>query len=133
MKRVLQSFALKGRDAVAKYCIVGKVKPEYLEEYKKLHREIHKGPYRELLKVIRDSGVKEEAVFMYGNLAIIFYEAEDLDMCYQQQGSADVAKRWNDLMSPMFDSSYEFNVSDKLPLLEKVFDLNEQLDGRLNR
>jgi hypothetical protein len=32
----------------------------------------------------------------------------------------------------MFTSSYEFNVSEKLPVLEKVFDLNEQLEGRLN-
>ena len=117
---------------MGKYCIVGEVRSEHLEEYKRLHREIHKGPYRELLNVIRDSGVKEEAVFMYGNLAIIFYEAEDIDLCYQRQGSSGVAKRWNGLMSPMFASSYEFNVSNKLPVLEKVFDLNEQLAGRLN-
>jgi len=117
---------------MAKYCIVGEVKPEYLKEYKKLHREIHEGPYRELLNVIKDSGVKEEAVFMHGNLAIIFYEAEGLDLCYERQGNADVAKRWNALMAPMFTSSYEFNVSEKLPVLEKVFDLNEQLEGRLS-
>ncbi|MCK4818706.1 L-rhamnose mutarotase, partial [bacterium] len=115
----------------AKYCIVGEVKPEYLEEYKKLHREIHRGPYRELLNVIKESGVKEEAVFMHGNLAIIFYEAEDLDLCYKRQGSAEAVKRWNELMAPMFDSSYKFNVSEKLPVLKKVFDLNEQLEGEL--
>jgi L-rhamnose mutarotase len=117
---------------MAKYCIVGEVKQEYLEKYKKLHREIHKGPYRELLNVIKDSGVKEEAVFIYRNLAIIFYEAEDLDRCYEKQAGAGVAKQWNTLMAPMFTSSYEFNVSEKLPVLEKVFDLNEQLEGRLN-
>lgn len=116
---------------MAKYCIVGEVKPGYLEEYKKLHREIHRGPYRELLNVIKESGVKEEAVFMHGNLAIIFYEAEDIDLCYKRQGSAEAAKRWNELMAPMFDSSYKFNVSEKLPVLEKVFDLNEQLEGEL--
>jgi L-rhamnose mutarotase len=115
-----------------KYCIVGEVKPEYLEEYKKLHREMHKGPYGELLSIIKDSGVKEEAVFMHGNLAIIFYEADDLNECYKRQGTAEIAKRWNALMSPMFTSSYAFNVADRLPVLEKVFDLKEQLEKRLN-
>ena len=118
---------------MGKYCIVGEVRPEHLEEYKRLHREIHKGPYRELLHVIRDSGVKEEVVFIYGNLAIILYEAEDLDLCYQRQGSSEVVAQWNDLMAPMFATSYEFNVSDRLPVLEKVFDLNEQLAGKLNK
>jgi L-rhamnose mutarotase len=118
--------------AMAKYCTVGEVKPEHLEEYKRLHRELHKGPYKELLRVIRDSGVREEAVFMHGNKVIIFYETDDLDGAYKLQGGAAVAKRWNQLMAPMFASAYEFNVSDKLPVLEKVFDLTEQLSGKLN-
>ncbi len=117
---------------MAKYCIVGEIKPEYLEEYKELHRNIHKGPYKKLLRVIKQSGVKEEAVFMYKNYAIIFYEAEDLNGCYRLQGGAEVSKKWNEMMAPMFASSYEFNVSERLPLLEKVFDLSEQLEGKLN-
>jgi L-rhamnose mutarotase len=117
---------------MAKYCIVGEVKQEFLEEYKRQYKKIHKGPYKELLKVIKESGVEEETVFMHKNLAIIFYEAEDLNRCYERQGSAEVAQEWNRLMSPMFASSYRFNVSEKLPVLEKVFDLNEQLEGRLN-
>jgi L-rhamnose mutarotase len=111
--------------------MVGEVKPEYLDQYKKLHRELHVGPYKELLKVIRDSGVKEEAVFMDGTRLILFYEAEDLDGAYRQQGGSDVAQRWNRLMAPMFASAYEFNRSDRLPVLEKVFDLAEQLAGEL--
>jgi L-rhamnose mutarotase len=117
---------------MGKYCIVGEIKQEYLEEYKKLHREIHMGPYRALLTVIKDSGVKEEAVFMHGNLAIVFFEADDIDRCYEKQGVSGIAKQWNNLMAPMFSSSYEFNSSEKLPVLEKVFDLNEQLEGKLH-
>ncbi len=117
---------------MGKYCIVGEVKPEYLEEYKRLHRELHKGEHKELLEVIRDSGVNEEAVFMHGTTAIIFYETDDLNLAYQRQGASEVAARWNKLMAPMFASAYEFNVSDTLPVLEKVFDLSEQLQGRLN-
>jgi L-rhamnose mutarotase len=117
---------------MSKYCIVGQVKPEYLEQYKKLHRELHKGPYKELLRVIKESGVREEAVFMHDTTVIIFYETEDLNRAYRLQGGSEDSRRWNELMAPMFASSYEFNVSDRLPVLEKVFDLTEQLSGRLN-
>lgn len=117
---------------MAKYCIVGEVKEEFLDEYKRRHREIHRGKYKDLLRVIKESGVEEETVFMYRNLAIIFYQADDLDRCYERQGSSEVASEWNRLMSQMFASSYRFNVSAKLPVLEKVFDLNEQLEGGLN-
>jgi L-rhamnose mutarotase len=84
------------------------------------------------LSIIKDSGVREEVVFMHGNLAIIFYEAEDLNECYKRQGTTEIAMRWNALMGPMFASSYVFNVADRLPVLEKVFDLNEQLEKKLN-
>jgi L-rhamnose mutarotase len=117
---------------MAKYCIVAEVKPEHLEEYKRLHKELHKGPYKDLLNVIKESGVQEEAVFMHGTTVVIFYEAEDLNRAYGRQGGKEVARRWNELMAPMFASSYEFNASDRLPTLEKVFDLTEQLSGRLN-
>jgi len=115
-----------------KYCIVGRVKPEYMDEYKKEHKELHKGPYRELLNVIKNSGVEEEAVFIYKDMIIIYFEAEDLNHAYEIQGKAEIAKKWNALMAPMFASDYEFNESDSLPVLEKVFDLNEQLKGYLD-
>ena len=35
-------------------------------------------------------------------------------------------------MTPLFISVYEFNSSEKLPTLEKIFDLNEQLKGKLD-
>jgi L-rhamnose mutarotase len=116
---------------MAKYCIVGELNPEFLEQYKQEHRAIHRGPYRELLEVIRDSGVREEAVFIYKNLAVIYFEADDIDKSYAMQGRFEVSKKWNELMAPMFASTYEFNASDKLPTLEKVFDLQEQLHGEL--
>ena len=110
---------------MAKYCIVGEVKEEYVEKYKALHKNLYKGPYRELLGVIKSSGVQEEVIFIYKDLAIVFYEAEDLNESYEKQEGKQVVRQWNSLMRPMF-VSYGFD-SGKLPTLEKVFDLNEQL------
>lgn len=117
-----------------KYCLVGEIKPEYVEEYSRRHEEIHKGEYKEILNVIKESGVKNEVVFMYENLAVIYFEAENLSACYKFQEKFDVIKKWNKIMQPMFASNYDFGGdSDKLSGLKKVFDLNEQLEGRLNK
>jgi len=115
-----------------KYCIVGEIKPECVDDYIKFHEEIHKGVHKELLNIIKESGVKEEAVFMYKNLAIIYFEAEDLDKCYEFQNKFETTKKWDALMKPLFVSNYEFSTSKKIPVLRKVFDLNEQLKGKLN-
>ncbi len=116
-----------------KYCIVANLKPECVEEYKKQHKTLHLGAHKALLQVIKDSGVQEECVFVHGSQIIIYFEAEDLDASYQIQGEAEVIRQWNDLMKPMFDDTYEFNEEgNKLPVLEKVFDLSEQINGELN-
>lgn len=114
-----------------KYCIVGEIKPESMNDYIKYHKEIHKGPYKDLLKVIKKSGVKEEVIFIYKNLAIIYFEAEDIEKSYDFQGRFEVTEKWNKLMAPLFASAYEFSSSGKLPTLKKIFDLNGQLEGTL--
>ncbi len=116
-----------------KYCIVANLKPECVEEYKEKHKTLHLGAHKELLQVIKNSGVQEECVFINGSQLIIYFEAEDLDASYQIQGKADIIQQWNELMKPMFDDTYEFNEADnQLQTLEKVFDLNEQLNGNLS-
>jgi len=115
-----------------KYCIVGEIKTEHIEDYAKKHKEIHKSEYKKLLNVIKDSGVMNEVIFMYKNLAIIYFEAEDLDKCYEIQSKFEITGKWNKLMEPMFSSNYGFGKnSERLKSLEKIFDLNEQLKGEL--
>lgn len=117
-----------------KYCIVGEIKPEYVDEYAKKHEEIHKGTYKEILDVIKKSGVKNEVIFIHKNLAIIYFEAKDINKCYEFQKEFDVVKKWNKIMEPMFASSYDFGKDpDKLSSLKKIFDLNEQIEGKLNK
>jgi len=115
-----------------KYCIVGEIKPEYLDEYIKKHKHLHQSEHKELLNVIKKSGVKNEVIFMYKNLAIIYFEAEDLSKSYDLQSKFEVTGRWNKVMAPMFASDYGFGKDpEKLEGLEKIFDLQEQLNGEL--
>ena len=110
-----------------KYCIVSEIKKDMLDKYIKYHKEIQKSEHKDLLNVIKNSGVDEEIIFIYKNFAIIYFEAEDLNKSYDFQRKFEVTKKWDNLMKDFFDSKYEFADADKLPILEKVFDLNEQI------
>jgi L-rhamnose mutarotase len=111
------------------FCAVVEIKKNSINRYSKLHKEMHKGPYKQLLKIIKDSGVKEEVIFIFKNYAILFFEADDLNKCYSLQQDFKVYDDWHLLMMPMFEDKFNFLDSKKydVPLLEKIFDLNEQL------
>ncbi len=114
------------------YCIVGNLKPECVGKYIEQHKNLHLGKHKELLEVIKDSGIQNEKVFIHENMIIIYFEAEDLNKSYQIQGKSDIVKQWNETIKPMFADVYNFNKKNHtLPVLEKVFDLNEQLNGEL--
>ena len=112
-----------------KYCIVSKIKKDKVGEYIMQHRQMHKSEFKELLRVIKKSGVEEEVIFIHDNFCIIYFEAEDINKSYDYQRKFEVTQKWDNLMKDLFDSDYKFSNAEKLPVLEKVFDLNEQLDA----
>lgn len=117
-----------------KYCMVLELKENKVENYIEEHKKIHLGIYKELLNVIKKSGVKKEVIFIHNNLAIIYFEANDLDKSYKFQEKFDIAQKWNKAMQPLFTekSIEKYKVNKSLLILEKVFDLEQQLEGKLN-
>ena len=104
-----------------KYCFVIKLKKEHVEEYKEIHRNV----WPEMLQAIQKAGAKEETLYIYENLSIVTFECEDLDEVYKKLGEEDVVKKWDATVGPWFES-----IS---PNLEKIFDLNQQLNGKLEQ
>ncbi|MBN1624138.1 MAG: L-rhamnose mutarotase [Clostridia bacterium] len=103
-----------------RYCLIIEVKEPYIEEYIKIHKE----PWREMLEAIRDSGIDDEIIYFHKNQSIIFMECEDFEASNLKLRSTDVCKRWDDKLVPWFE-----DVDIAFP--EKIFDLNQQLDGEL--
>jgi L-rhamnose mutarotase len=103
-----------------KYCLIIEVREPYIEEYIKIHKE----PWREMLEAIRDSGISEEIIYFHKNQSIIFMECEDFEASNLKLRSTDVCKRWDDKLVPWFE-----DVDIAFP--EKIFDLNQQLEGKL--
>lgn len=106
-----------------KYCMIIKVKPEFMKDYV----ELHKNAWPELLKAIDQSGAKELIIFKWGNFSIVFFECFDLDDFYRVYGKTEVAKKWNALSVPWFDESPNLDGTEDVKDLEKIFDFREQL------
>ena len=102
-----------------KYLMVIKVKPEFQKEY----IDIHQNPWREMLEAIRAAGFVNEAIWYFENQSIIYLECPDHDECNAKLRATEVCKRWDVTVGPWFASQ---------PIMpEKIFDLNQQLDGKL--
>jgi len=102
-----------------KYLIVIKVKPEHRDEYIK----IHKNPWVQILEAIRDSGFVNEVIWYFEDQSIIYLEAPDHDDCNAKLRATQICKKWDVTVSPWFAAD---------PVMpEKIFDLNQQLNGKL--
>jgi L-rhamnose mutarotase len=112
-----------------RYLFVIEIKPEYLKDY----IDIHKNPWTEVLEEIKNAGAKELLIWNNKNLSIVYYECEDIDKLYEYMGKTDVNKRWNAVVSPWFEDAPSLDGSDSVSTCEKIFDLQQQLNGRLEQ
>ena len=105
-----------------KYLCIIEVKPECCEEY----IDIHHHPWPEMLAAIREAGYTNEAIWFYKGQSIIYLECPDdttHEECDRRLRATDVCRKWDLTVCPWFAAP---------PVMaEKIFDLNQQLDGEL--
>jgi len=102
-----------------KYLMIIHVKPECRDEY----IDIHKNPWPEMLRAIRDAGFVNEAIWYYNDQSIIYLECPDHDDCNAKLRATEVCKKWDIMQIPRF-------IGDPV-MPPKIFDLVQQLDGEL--
>ena len=112
-----------------RYLFVIELKPEYVKDY----IELHKNPWPEILKEIKNAGVKELLIWSYKNLSIVYYECEDINKVYEYLGTTDATKRWNIVTGPWLAESPSLDGSSEVVTCEKIFDLQQQLNGKLEQ
>ncbi len=112
-----------------RYCFVMELKPEHVKEY----CDIHRNPWPEMIAEIRKAGAKELLIWNYKNLSIVYYECEDLDALYARLGELEVTKKWNAMVTPWFAEAPALDGSQSVATCEKIFDLRQQLAGKLEQ
>ena len=102
---------------------VQKVKPERRQEYIEAHRRA----WPELLRMLRDSGVQRELIWMRGDTLYVYVMAPSFAEAIDYQGGTEVFQRWLEKMQPLLAEMQDYSEGGKVLTLEKVFDLEEQL------
>ena len=114
-----------------RYILVNEIKPEALEDYIYAHEHMHESAYSEQLDVLKKAGAEECICYIYENLAILIYECEDINESFSKLGQDPRRAAWEDFTQPMFANSPKFDGSEPVRGLRKIFDLNQQIKGKL--
>jgi len=112
-----------------RYCLVLELKEEYVDQY----CDINRNPWPELLNAIKENGAQELLIWNYKDISIVYYECEDIDLLYEKLNRLEVTKKWNATVGPWFKKSLPVDGEGKFITCEKIFDLNQQLEGKLGK
>ena len=116
-----------------RYCLVYELKEENVKDYVDIHKEAHKTHWRTQLDALKEAGARNCIVYNYKSLSIIFYECEDIDESFTKLGANEANLRWQETVAPWFAEIPKFDGSQKVQPVEKIFDLNQQLEGKLEQ
>lgn len=102
---------------------IQKVKPEKKQEYLEAHRKV----WPELLKLIKESGVEREIIWIKDETLYVYIMAENFDKALGYQGETKLFQKWVEKMSPLLSEIQDYSEEGRIVKLEKAFDLEEQL------
>ena len=84
-----------------RYCLLGHVNPNRLEEY----REAHSAVWPELLEALRDAGWRNYSLFLREDGLLVGYaEADDLAVAQERVARTEVNARWQAAMAELFQT-----------------------------
>ena len=107
-----------------RYCLLGHVNPDRLDEY----REAHRAVWPDLLQALRDAGWHNYSLFLREDGLLIGYaEADDLALAQQNVARTEVNGRWQAAMAELFQT--DGAPDEAWELIPEVFNLEDQLDA----
>ena len=127
--RTLEVIIVESEDRhesmMPRYCLLGHVDPNRLDEY----REAHRAVWPELLEALRDAGWRNYSLFLREDGLLIGYaEADDLAPAQEKVARTEVNARWQAAMAELFQS--DGAPDEAWELIPEVFNLEDQLARR---
>jgi L-rhamnose mutarotase len=75
------------------------IRPQHVEDYV----EAHLNPWAELREAFTRSGIRNFSMFLWGNHAFGYFEADDVDEAWRRMQGEEVNVRWQLAMSTLLD------------------------------
>lgn len=101
-----------------KYAWKGLIKENALEEYVKRHNEI----WPEMVKVLKDAGIRNYSIWNVGNEMFGYYECDSIEYASKVQSESEVVKKWDEYMKDILIMEKDPKTGAQ-PLLTQVFEL----------
>jgi len=102
-------------------CFVLHVKPERLDEYKRLHRKV----WPEMLDALRETGWKNYSLFLRDDGLLVGYlETEDFERARAGMASREVNERWQRKMKDFFVQAAGLLPDRAMAPLDEIFHLD---------
>jgi L-rhamnose mutarotase len=115
-----------------RYIMIYELKPEHVDDYRKMHKTAHLTEFKDQLDAIRDSNCQQMMTFLYKNWSILYVETdEEIDALFTKLGEFEANSKWQKVTAPWFATTPSFDGSAKSEPIEKIFDLQQQLKGEL--
>lgn len=116
-----------------RYVMVYELKPEHVNDYAEMHRNAHLSEFKGQLRAIKDAGAQNCITYIYKNFSILLIECENLDRFFERLGQSEENSKWQTHTAPWFAETPKFDGSVKTVPIEKIFDMQQQLQGRLTK
>lgn len=111
-------------ESVPRYCLVGQVRPDRLDEYRRRHAAV----WPELLNALKDAGWRQYSLFLgTDGLLVGYVEADDLAAAQAAVEATEVNAAWQREMSDLFAGLDGQPPDQNWRLLDEVFNLDDQL------
>ena len=93
------------------------VKPERLEEYKRLHQAV----WPELLQDMRAASIRNYSIFADGPELVGYLECDNWEAASAALAQSEANRRWQALMSGYLATPVDPDAAEPLRLLDEVF------------
>jgi L-rhamnose mutarotase len=100
-----------------KYAWVWEIKPEYLDEYVKMHLD----PWPEIMEEHTKAGIRNYSIFQNGTQFIYVFECDDVKKAFEYLDNSKDCQRWNAITGKMVKDSFDFSAAEPIKFLPKVF------------
>lgn len=102
-------------------CWTLRVKSEYLEEYKELHRDV----WPEMQEALRRTGWHNYSIFLRDDGLLIGYlETEDWQAALDGMAELEVNKRWQENGAYLFEELGDLKADESMMPIPEVFHLD---------
>jgi L-rhamnose mutarotase len=97
-----------------------RIRAERIAEYEAAHRRV----WPELLRLLKEVGISQYSIFRHGTDLFFYMHVDDFEKAWQQLDAADVNRRWQKEMEPLFESPPERAPGERFPMMREVFYLD---------